>query len=697
MRKLFNVKTVLAVICLAGYGGSVNAQVFDWVVGMGSSSYDHGYAVAVDDAKNVYITGSFHDTATFPFGGGDTLVPTGNTDVFLAKFNPAGHLIWVKGFGGSNADAGLGVATDPATGDVILTGTIGAGIADFNPADTNGNITSAGSNDVFLARYDSSGNYIWAKSFGGSGAENVSSVTIDGGGNIYIAGDFKSATAYFNPGVAGSGELTISGSTKNADAYIAKYDGNGGFLWAHKIGGTGADYCGQTAVDASDNVYVIGWFASASAQFDASGTPASLLSTTGGYDVFLAKYDPSGSLMWTQKMGGKGPDHGMALAIDQLDKIYITGYFDSDTAQFDPAATGGAGQLILSADIDLYIAKYESNGDFIWAKSMEGNAKDHAQAIALDGAGNLYLTGTTGSSYVDFNPGINGGTVLNIATYCIFLAKYNTDGDFIFARGMGGTNGQDWGRGVAVDRSGNVYTAGYFSSHIAEFNRGGVGGILEGFDNNYDIFLLKLSCNDTSSHVLNMTVCETSYTLNDSVYTQPGSYVQQFANAGGCDSFVRLNLNFYQRTPTILPVEFTLYVREPFSSYQWIKNGTDIDGATDSFYVVTDNADYQVRVTEDPWACEFTSAVYTVNNVSVKDMDDIAAQISVYPNPASSMLYIKSPVPVNAQISSIDGRVVLMEQQATSVGIGHITPGIYLLRILDQDNRLLKTEKLVIE
>jgi len=698
MKRRCNLKTLLAGICLIGYGWQGNAQVFDWVAGMGGDKPDYGYATTVDAANNVYITGSFSDTAAFKFAGNDTLIAAGGMDVFLAKFDPAGSLIWVKRFGGNNNDAGNSVAIDKATGDVFLTGTIGVGAADFNPGGNGGSVTSAGSNDVFLARYDSSGNFIWVKALGGTGAEDVRSVTVDGAGNVYITGDFKSVTAYFNPGVAGSGELTLSGSTTkpNSDAYIAKYDGNGGFLWAHKIGGTLADYGGQTAVDASDNVYVVGWFSSTAAQFDASGSAGSVLNTNGSYDAFLAKYDPSGNLLWTQKMGGTGADHALSLAIDKSDKIYITGYFASATAEFDPATTGGAGMLTLSTAIDIYIAKYESNGSFVWARSMEGDKQDHGQCIALDGAGNVYITGATESPYVDFNPGGTGGTTLNAAEYGIFLAKYTSDGDFVSARGMGGVHGQDWGRGVAVDHSGNVYTTGYFSSHIAEFNRGGFGGSLEGYDNNYDIFLLKLACNDTSSYRLNIRTCDASYTLNDSVYNKPGSYVQYFVNTVGCDSFVRLELSFYELDPQISVQDYTLYVNDSFDSYQWIKDGTDIPGATDSFYLVTENADYQVRVT-DGLGCTVTSDIYTVSNVGVADLHDLADKISVYPNPARGTLYISSPLPINAQIRSMDGRVVLVKEQATSVDVSSMTPGIYLLRILDREDKLIKTEKLVIE
>jgi hypothetical protein len=698
MKKLFNLKSILAATCLMSCAAVGNAQVFDWVVGMGGSKPDYAYATAVDHANNVYVTGSFTDTATFRFGE-DTLVSRGNSDVFLAKFDPAGNLVWVKGMGGTNADAGQAVTTDPQNGDVIVAGYIGIGKAYFNLPDTTADtITSAGSNDIFLARYDASGNIRWVKRFGGTGADDVRSVVVDKAGDIYISGDFKSATAYFNPGVAGSGELTINGSTSkpNADAYIAKYDANGNFLWVHKIGGTAADYGGQVAVDGANNVYLVGWFSSANSQFDASGNAATLLSTTGGYDVFLAKYDPSGNLLWNQKMGGTGADHGLGLAIDKDASLYIAGYFASATAEFDPANPGGAGTLALSAAIDIYIAKYDSSGAFVWARAMEGDKQDHAQAIALDGAGNVYITGAIESSFVDFNPGANGGTVINVAAYCPFLAKYTSDGDFVFARGMGGVLGQDWGRGVAVDQSGNVYTTGYFSSHVAEFNRGGIGGVLEGFNSNYDIFLLKLACSDSFAQRLNIITCDTGYILNDSVYSTPGSYVQYFINKAGCDSVIRLELDFYTFTPSISVNEYTLYVSEPFASYQWMKDGQDIGGATDSFYVVTDNADYQVRVTNSA-GCEATSAVYTVTNVSVSTLGDYASRIRVSPNPARKTLYISSPVPVSAQISSMEGRLVLMSDQADQIDVSHLTPGIYLLRVLDQQHQLLKTEKLVIE
>src|SRR5690606_10864807 len=201
---------------------------------------------------------------------------------------------------------------------------------------------------------------------------------------------------------------------------------------------------------------------------------------------------------------------------------------------------------------------------------------------------------------------------------------------------------------------------------------------------------------DTSSTLLNVSTCK-AYTLNDSVYTQAGSYVQRFENVIGCDSFVRLNLSFYEHTPTILPIGSTLYVREKFAAYQWMKNGADIDGATDSFYVVTENANYRVRVTEAGSDCEFTSAVYIVDNVSVSDATTFADQIKVYPNPVSGTLHIKSPVTVNAHISSMDGRLIKFVERADAVDLSQLSSGIYILRLMDLGQHVIKTEKLVVD
>jgi hypothetical protein len=209
------------------------------------------------------------------------------------------------------------------------------------------------------------------------------------------------------------------------------------------------------------------------------------------------------------------------------------------------------------------------------------------------------------------------------------------------------------------------------------------------------VFILKLICNDTTSSYLSVELCADSYTLNGETYTAGGIYTQVFPNTSGCDSTVMLELALYSLNPPAITVdEYTLSVAGTYITYQWIKNGTDIDGATNATYTVTENADYQVRVTNDN-GCEATSAVYEVNNVSINEAGGIAQYISVYPNPVNEVIHISSPVPVHIALTGADGRTVLSAEDARQVSVKHLPGGVYFLRVSDREGRLIKTEKVV--
>jgi hypothetical protein len=176
---------------------------------------DLGYAIATDASSNVYITGSFVFTADFDPGAGVVdLTSTGSSDIFLAKYNSAGTYVWAKRFGSTGSDIGYGIVVN-STSDVYLTGVFN-GTVDFNTGGTAATLTSAGSGDVFLARYDASGNYVWARRMGGTGDDLGYGIAIDGSSNLYLTGQFFN-TADFDPG-AGVANLTSAGS---ADIFLA--------------------------------------------------------------------------------------------------------------------------------------------------------------------------------------------------------------------------------------------------------------------------------------------------------------------------------------------------------------------------------------------------------------------------------------------------------------------------------------------
>ena len=210
-------------------------------------------SVAVDGSGNVYITGYFDYTADFDPGAGvANLTALGyNTNIFLAKYTASGAYVYAKAIYGSNTGQGLAIAVDGSS-NVYLSGNY-SGTADFDPGAGTVNLTSAGGSDIFLARYDASGNYVWAKSMGGTSNDIGRGIVLDASANIYMVGEF-STTVDFDPGMA-TVNLTSAGSN---DIFLAKYDASGNYVYAKGMGSTGIDIGHGIAIDASSNAYITG-------------------------------------------------------------------------------------------------------------------------------------------------------------------------------------------------------------------------------------------------------------------------------------------------------------------------------------------------------------------------------------------------------------------------------------------------------
>jgi hypothetical protein len=184
------------------------------------------------------------------------------------------------------------------------------GVADFDPSPSIANLTAVGGMDMVLAKYDSNGNYLWAKSVGSSNDDLGGSIAIDASNNVYVTGYYHD-TVDFNPGAA-TNTLTSQGGS---DMYIAKYDINGNYLWAKSVGGSGDDEGYSIIIDALDNVYAIGGF-HGTVDFDPNAATA-YLNSAGGLDMYFAKYDINGNYLWAASVGGSiGDDFVKSLALD---------------------------------------------------------------------------------------------------------------------------------------------------------------------------------------------------------------------------------------------------------------------------------------------------------------------------------------------------------------------------------------------
>ncbi|HEX6428578.1 MAG TPA: SBBP repeat-containing protein [Niastella sp.] len=366
----------------------------------------------------------------------------------------AQSLLWAKGFGNPGPLGGkiygTGIKAD-ASGNTYVTGYFYA-TADLDPGTGTANVISTGGADIFIAKYDVLGNYVWAKNIGGTSDDDSSSITIDGNGNVYVTGYFR-GSADFDPGT-GTANLASAGG---ADIFLTKYDGAGNYLWAKNMGGAADDISTAIAVDAASHVYITGSF-NGSGDFDAGAGIASLTSM-GGTDIFLTAYDDAGNYLWAKNMGGTGTDSSLAIALDAGGNVYITGSF-TGTADFDGDVPVASFTSVGNADI--FWAKYDAAGGFVWAKTIGGTGDDVGRGINVDVANNVNLTGSF-SATVDFDAGAGTDNFTSYGGTDLYIAHYEASGNYVGSICTGDI-GDDFGRSIATDANGNIYMIGTYSS-----------------------------------------------------------------------------------------------------------------------------------------------------------------------------------------------------------------------------------------
>ncbi len=428
-----------------------NAQAPDWLwaKSAGEKNYMMAYAVAMDTAGNTYVAGMFSGT-TLTFGS-VTITNLGDYDIFLVKYDVAGNVIWVRGAGGTDIDYVTSLVVD-ASGNIYETGYF------QSPSITFGSIIlpNTGSDDIFLVKYDANGNVLWATSAIGTGYDQANSVVADVSGNTYVTGFFYSPAFIF-------GSNTLTNTTGSGDIFIAKYDTAGNVLWVKSVTGAFDDYGSSVGVDAAGNSYLAGYFDSYTLSFGSI-----TLTKTGGENIFLAKYDAAGNVQWAKSAAGAGFDQATSIAADASGNTYLAGHYSS-TLTFDTTTLTNAG------GIDNFLAKYDASGNVLWAKGTGGTGGDITSSVAIDSSGNAYITGYFTSPTLTF-----GSTTLTNAdntgnTTDLFLVKYSSYGNILWAKSAGSVGNyescsHDEAYSVAADASGNTCVAGYYESASITFD-----------------------------------------------------------------------------------------------------------------------------------------------------------------------------------------------------------------------------------
>jgi hypothetical protein len=394
----------------------------------GGAGYDMGSAVAYDGFGNTYMSGSFQGTANF---GSSTISSAGSDDIFLAKYNSNYELVWVKSAGGSYSDVSSAIAVDNS-GNVYMTGSF-SGTAGFGSISLSG----AGGTDGFVAKFDPSGNVVWAKQISSDAYDAGNSIKLDASGTPYVTGAFSSTATF------GATSLTSDGGT---DIFAAKYNpDNGDNIWAKKFGGANDQNGISLSVSSSGGIYLAGGF------FVNADFGTTVLTASGGLDGFIAKLSSSGDIVWAKQISGPDWENAYSISLDANENCYVTGYFTGST-------NFGGSNLTSSGNEDIFLAKYSPSGSLIWVRSAgSSNDYDNAKSAATDASGNVYITG-----YFSRTATFGDRTLTsNNISRDIFVAKYNSDGNILWVKQAGGSD-TDQGNSLAVNAAGNITVCGSF-------------------------------------------------------------------------------------------------------------------------------------------------------------------------------------------------------------------------------------------
>jgi len=429
---------------------------FVWAKKIGGVSGEQAYSLAIDGSGNIFSTGYFQGTCDFDPGAAVfNITSSAVQDQFVVKLDAGGNFLWAKNSGGTSHTIGQSVSVD-GTGNVYSTGFF-SGTTDFDPGAATFNLTSAGSDDIFISKLNASGNFLWAVRMGSTGIDRGLAVIADGSGNVYSTGYFNN-TVDFNPG-AGISNLNGSLST----TFFSVLDASGNFVIAKAAGGSGTDQGNAIALDASGNILTTGIFQKI-ADFDPGAGVFNLIALGGNWSVFICKLNSTGIFTWALGAGTSTNTLSTSLAVDGSGNIYAIGNFCGAT-DFDP----GPGTYILTSPLtdtwgNFYITKLDPSGNFLWARQVGGTSGDYANAIAVDASGNVFVTGSF-STIVDFDPGPGIFNLTPIGNEDIFILKLNSLGNFVWAKNAGSTS-TDAGKGITLDGSGNIYVPGHFASPV---------------------------------------------------------------------------------------------------------------------------------------------------------------------------------------------------------------------------------------
>lgn len=633
---------------------------------------------------------------------------------------------WATQFGGPTLDLPRTICAD-ASGNVFSGGKF-SGTVTFSST-TSSTYTASGANDAFITKHDALGNFVWVKTFGATIDDEITSITTDASGNVYITGVFGGTTD-FDPG-PGVYNLTAA----NNDVFVLKLNAAGDFVWAAGLGGSSLDISASIAVDATGAVYTTGRF-SGTADFDPSASVVGLTSA-GMSDVFVSKLDPSGNYVWAVHMGGPQNDAGIRLRLDPGGDIVVTGHYRS-TATF--TTSGGTSTLTSSGSDDIFICRLNSSGIVLWAKSVGATQQDNVNSLELDADGNVYtLGGFNGSG--DFDPGAGVASLTGTGT---FISKLDAAGEFVWVKTIILPMGLILTKSMTITPWGTLNVAGIFAG-TGDFDPGaavhtvasGSGGTSP------SLYVSSLTSSGDLNWIVTMEASDPMVALNPAyvyadasggIYTignynglggdlDPGAGVYALPHVGDEDVFV------LKLTVNPLPIKIGKLSGRSLDNYNRLEWSTYTEQDNDGFYIerssngvrfeqigfVPTKATQGNSKAQLDYSFEDRKALVGIvyyrlrnnnadgehwySNIVQLNSTKISGMTQIVPNPAAEKTYIiREPGrgSANVQILNVAGQVVqtVRHDDGGDIGIdvSALTAGSYFVQVTDAKG----TEQLVL-
>ncbi len=649
---------------LPGYNGAAFLAKFDtagtrlWATYYGGTNSafasDGIHALAPDTAGGVFAAGYVTSDSGIATPGAHKTALTGYSDGFLIRFSAAGARLWGTYYGGSGSD-GCGALHSTPDGYVLAGGSTASDTGIATPGAHSATLAST-TGDAWLAKFSSTGTRIWGTYFGGDQDDGISDIGSDSAGNVYIAGSTSSTT-----GIATTGAYSTAYGGSWEDAFAAKFSPAGARLWGTYFGGSDAEDFRAIKVDGAGTV----WFGGNAYGFIPTTPGAHQSSMAGGAsDACLVQFSATGALLYSTYYGGPGNDYTWGLAAGDSGSVYIAG----GTFSTSGISTSSAYSPVLLGFSNGFVSRFSASGAQDWGTYYGGTVSDPIYSLASDDHRNLYVTGVT-TSPGQGTPSAHQ-TALASTTGDAFLARLNACTPAYF-EGV-----------LSIAALDDSVCAGEALTLTASTSAG--TGAFSGYRWYRNGILIPGATGPTYT---------TSAPVSGDVYRCEIFTANPCAFPGALLSNTVTVAVFPLPIPVITRAGST-FSTTTFSSYQWLRNGAVLPGATSKNYTSSTTGLYRVIVT-DANGCSDTSAPYYFN-LAVGDAPAVASQTFVFPNPATTELFLQSPVQLDAVLATLDGRTVLREENASSLDLRALPGGLYLLRLYNhRDGALIKTEKVV--